>query len=79
MIASNVTSIPEVGGDAALYVDPLEVGQIAAAMLRLIDDAALRERLAQLGHARARQFSWEETALQTLAIYERCLSQSTSA
>lgn len=74
VLASNVTSIPEVGGDAALYFDPLSVEEMAAAIMRVIGDASLRASLARQGYARAQQFSWDETARQTLSIYERCLT-----
>ena len=75
VIASNVTSIPEVASDAALCVDPLSVEQIKTTMLQVLQDDALRASLVQKGYARARQFTWEETARQTFAIYEACLNQ----
>ena len=74
VIASNVTSIPEVGGDAAIYVDPLSEEEISAAIYRLIQDNDLRQSLIQCGHDRALEFNWAETARQTLSIYERCMS-----
>lgn len=74
VLASNVTSIPEVGGDAALYFDPLSVEQISQTMMQVIGDPSLRRSLARQGYARAQQFSWDETARQTLSIYERCLA-----
>ena len=74
VIASKTTSIPEVGGDAAIYVDPLSEEEISAAMYRLIQDNDLRQSLIQRGHVRASEFSWAETARQTLLIYERCMS-----
>lgn len=77
VIASNVTSIPEVAGDAALCVDPLSVEAIKTTMLQVLQDDALRATLAQKGYARARQFTWEETARQTFAIYEACLNKPT--
>lgn len=69
VIASNVTSIPEVGGDAALYVDPLSVDEIAQAISRAVADGALRASLSRRGYAQAARFSWEQTARQTLALY----------
>lgn len=65
VLTSNVCSLPEVVGDAAVLVDPLEVEAIAAGIRRLIDDAAWRDRLGQKGLARARQFSWQDTARRT--------------
>ena len=74
VIASNVTSIPEVAGDAAIYVDPLSEEEVSAAMYRLIQDNALRQSLIHRGHNRALAFNWTETARQTLLIYDRCMS-----
>jgi glycosyltransferase involved in cell wall biosynthesis len=74
VIASNTTSIPEVGGDAAIYVDPLNEEEISAAMFRLIQDNYLRQSLIQRGLARALAFNWAETARRTLSIYERCMA-----
>lgn len=71
VITSNVSSLPEVAGDAALLVNPLEVEAIAAAMRRVYEDAELRQMLAERGLERARGFSWEATARKTLEVY-RC-------
>lgn len=74
VIASNVTSIPEVGGDAVLYIDPLSVEQMQTTMLQVLQDDVLRATLVQKGYARAKQFTWEETARKTFAIYQACLN-----
>lgn len=74
VVASGTTSIPEVGGDAALYIDPESVEELAAAMLRLISDPALRELMSGLGRARASQFGWDRVANQTIDVYRRCLA-----
>lgn len=74
VVASGTTSIPEVGGDAALYIDPESVEELAAAMLRLISDLDLRESMSILGRARAAQFGWDRVANQTIDIYRRCLA-----
>jgi glycosyltransferase involved in cell wall biosynthesis len=79
VIASGTTSIPEVGGDAALYVDPLDSADIAATMLRVLRDDALRSDLAQRGRDRAAQFTWEATARQTHGLYERSFSTGSAA
>lgn len=77
VIGSNVTSIPEVGDDAALYIDPLSIEQIKVSMLQLLQNDALRATLIQKGYVRALQFTWENTAHQTFAIYEACLKKTT--
>jgi len=74
VLASNVTSLPEVAGDAALLVDPLSVHEIALGISRLHNDEELRRQLIQRGFARARRFTWEQCAQQTLAAYNRALS-----
>ncbi len=66
---SNVSSLPEVAGNAALLFDPHDTDAIVAALERLLGDAALRETLAQLGREQAARFSWEATARQTLTLY----------
>ena len=70
VITSNVSSMPEVAGDAALLVDPLDVDEIAAKMLELAGSTELRGRLREAGLARAGRFTWEETARRTLAVYQ---------
>ena len=65
--ASNAASIPEVCGDAALYFDPTSIDQIAAAMQKLIDDRALRERLRRAGASQLLHFSWPLAAAALLS------------
>jgi glycosyltransferase involved in cell wall biosynthesis len=70
---SAVSALPEVAGDAALLFDPLSVDAIAAAVGHLLEDQALRSRLAARGRARAGLFSWERAASGTVASYGRAL------
>jgi glycosyltransferase involved in cell wall biosynthesis len=72
---SRASSLPEVGGDAVLYFDPLRVDEIGAATERLLTDAGLRRRLAAAGRERARGFSWQRTARETAAVYDRVLGR----
>ena len=76
VIASNVTSIPEVGGDAALYFDPRSEDQITNTLHLVLSNSLLRRQLEEKGHVRAKQFSWSETARKTLAVYKACLNES---
>jgi alpha-1,3-rhamnosyl/mannosyltransferase len=69
VITSNVSALPEVVGDAALLVHPLDVDGLAAAIRRLWDDEGLRGDLRARGLARARQFTWDVTARLTLDAY----------
>jgi glycosyltransferase involved in cell wall biosynthesis len=71
VVTSATSSLPEVAGDAALTIDPTDAGALAAALDRLIQDAALRSELRQRGLARARQFSWERTARETSDLYRQ--------
>ena len=76
VITSNVSSLPEVVGDAALTVDPYDVEVIAEAMRQILTDADLREGMRQRGLERAKQFSWERTARETVDVYRKVLGQS---
>ena len=69
VVTSNVSSLPEVTGDAALLVDPTDANAIADAMLRVLTDPALHADLRARGLARARQFSWERSVRQIRDIY----------
>lgn len=62
VITSNVTSMPEVAGDAALLVDPFSVDSIAEGMYRIYSDPALRKALIEKGRKRKFDFSWDKTA-----------------
>ncbi|HID87273.1 MAG TPA: glycosyltransferase family 1 protein [Anaerolineae bacterium] len=70
VICSNTSSLPEVAGDAAIMVNPLDVDELAAAMERVLEDPALREEMAGKGTMQASKFSWERTARETLGVYE---------
>jgi glycosyltransferase involved in cell wall biosynthesis len=74
VVTSNISSLPEVVGDAALTVDPIDVDDIAGALDRGLDDTALRGQMRQLGLARAQSFTWEQAAAQLLGHYQRLLS-----
>ncbi|HEX9122332.1 MAG TPA: glycosyltransferase family 1 protein [Actinomycetota bacterium] len=68
VLTSNVSSLPEVAGEAAVLVDPHDDEAIAAGMRQLLDDADLRERLIAAGLARAAMFTWQETARRTAKV-----------
>ncbi len=71
VLTSNLSSLAEVAGEAALLVDPHNDRAIAEGLLRLLTDSALRVRLQAAGAARARQFSWQAAAQRTLAVYRQ--------
>jgi glycosyltransferase involved in cell wall biosynthesis len=70
VITSITSSMPEVAGDAALLVDPLQYKEIAVAMHNLATNEDLRESLKKKGLERAKQFTWRSSAEQLLSIYE---------
>jgi alpha-1,3-rhamnosyl/mannosyltransferase len=70
---SNVSSLPEVVGEAALLFDPTDRQTLTDAMGRLVEDAALRQTLRERGLSRAASFSWQRNASHTLSIYRRLL------
>jgi len=71
VVTSNVSSLPEVAGDAALTVDPRSASELARAIERVLTDSALAADLAQRGQRRARDYTWEKAALATKAFFER--------
>jgi glycosyltransferase involved in cell wall biosynthesis len=70
-LAAATSSLPEIGGEAAIYVPPLEAEQWADEIMALWDDEDRRAELGRMGVARAQQFSWNRTARETLKVYRR--------
>jgi glycosyltransferase involved in cell wall biosynthesis len=69
VIVSNVSSLPEVVGDAAILIDPTSAEDIAAAIQRVLEDPVLRDDLIRRGHARAAAFSWTRSVARTREVY----------
>jgi glycosyltransferase involved in cell wall biosynthesis len=69
VLATNRTSLPEVGGDACLYFEP-RLEDILQKMLMVWEDARLRKQLVRKGYARVATFSWNSAALETLKVYQ---------
>jgi len=69
VITSSVSSLPEVVGEAAILVDPKDVGALASALQRILKDRQLREELSRRGRERAKLFTWDQTAEKTLEVY----------
>lgn len=74
VITSNVTSMPEVAGDAALYVDPFSVQSIANAMIKIYNDSKLRNELVEKGRLQKQKFSWDKTASKFWESIEKVLN-----
>lgn len=77
VVASEVSSIPEVVGDAAVLADPFSERDLAKAIRRVLSDDSLREELRQKGIERAAQFTWAKAARETLQVYRSLLSRET--
>ncbi len=78
VVASSTTSIPEVAGDAAVLVDPMDENAIAGAITRLLTDEALADDLRTRGLARAAEFSWTRTAAATEQVYRQVADRNQS-
>jgi glycosyltransferase involved in cell wall biosynthesis len=73
VVSSDRTCLPEVYGDAARYFNPKDPEDIADAVLDVINNTRLRNKLIDNGHERAKQFSWKKMAQETLAVYNEIL------
>lgn len=69
VLTSNVSSMPEVAGDAAMYVDPYNVESIAAGLRQLAENSELLAELSRKGYKRAKEFSWDNTAKGMVEVY----------
>jgi glycosyltransferase involved in cell wall biosynthesis len=69
VVTSNVSSLPEVVGDAALLIDPTSADAIAVAMARVLGEPGLRSELVRRGHERVKAFSWERSVARIREIY----------
>lgn len=74
VLTSNVSSLPEVAGDAALLVDPHDAPAIADGLTQLITNPDLRRSLVEAGYRQVQKFSWQRAATQVLEVLERALS-----
>lgn len=74
VVASKVSSIPEVVGNAGVLIDPENVDELSEAMIRLMDDSFFTCQLSDSGLLRSHRFSWERCARETKSIYEVALS-----
>ena len=74
VITSNVSSLPEVVGDAAMLIDPYETDAIAGAMRRVLMDDRLRDDMRERGLAQAREFSWGRSVRRVKEIYDEVLA-----
>ena len=73
VITSNVSSLPEVVGDAAVLIDPLNTTELAQAMIKVLTDDELKREMSIKGINRAKLFSWERTAERYVEVFDRVL------
>lgn len=69
VIASRVSSLPEIAGDAAFFINPIDVDEIEHAMWDMSHDGAMREEFRRKGYTRAKNFGWDRVAKETLSLY----------
>ena len=74
VILSNTSSLPEIGGDAALYFDPYDSASLTDALKKIISDNTLRMQLILKGYERSKLFSWEKTANATKNVYKHAIN-----
>lgn len=74
VLAGKNSSIPEVTGDAACLVDPMNVDEIAKGLRKIIFDNDYRERLVEKGFAQIKKFSWRKTATEYIRLYKQVLA-----
>jgi glycosyltransferase involved in cell wall biosynthesis len=70
VVVSNVSSLPEVVGAAGILVNPLNIDEIVDAIIKIISDMKLKKELSEKGLKRAKEFSWQKTAIETLSVYK---------
>lgn len=75
VVTSNVSSLPEAGGEGALYVNPEDVDDITQKIKLILEDKKLREELVEKGYKQVKKFSWEKTARETLKVLEEVASE----
>ncbi len=75
VITSEISSLPEVGGEGALYIDPYNPYAIVSAMDTLLDDIVITERLVMAGYKNIGRFSWNRTATETMAVLRKAANK----
>jgi len=73
VLCSNTSSLPEVGGDAALYFSPKDIMSVRESLLSIICDEKLRERMRERGYKQLEKFSWKKCAEETKKVYDKVL------
>ncbi len=74
--SSNATCLPEVYGEAAVYFDPKDIGDMTQAITQVLADKKLRRNLVKRGHNQVKKYSWKRMADQTLSVYLQTIDQT---
>ncbi|RLC39594.1 MAG: glycosyltransferase family 1 protein, partial [Candidatus Coatesbacteria bacterium] len=75
VIVSDRSSLPEVVGDAGLYVNPDREDKIAEAIIQLLTNEKMKDRYAERGYQRSKMFSWYKTVSDTVKVYEKVVAE----
>jgi glycosyltransferase involved in cell wall biosynthesis len=75
VMACDRSAMPEILGDAAVYADPYDVGEMTRALEQLLSDEELRQRMIQRGKERVKRYSWQTAAHETLDVYRATLAK----
>ena len=73
LITSNISSMPEINGDAGILIDPHNEQELEDAILNVLEDTNLRKQMIEKGFKRAKEFSWERCAQQTLDVLDEVM------
>lgn len=73
VICSNAASLPEVGGEAVIYFDPKNLDRFVNILIEVLENKSLQYKLSKLGLAQVQKFSWEKTAKETKAVYQKAV------
>ena len=73
VITSNVSSLPEVGGDAVVYVDPNNIEDIKEKIIMILNDEDLQKQMIENGLKRAKEFTWEKSAKKHMEVFQKVL------
>lgn len=74
VITSDISSLPEVAGDAGIMVDPYNVNELADEIIKVLNNNKLKEELSRKGQERTKLFSWEKCAKETLEVFEEAIN-----
>jgi glycosyltransferase involved in cell wall biosynthesis len=73
VVTSDVSSLPEVGGDAAAYVDPMNIKSMQKTIQKVFYDDAVRKEMIKLGFKNVKLFTWDKTIAETIEVYRKLM------